>query len=324
MPAVFDSLVHKRGLTPHVAWRVSFIVPYIIITALALGILFLCEDAPTGKWSDRNKVIEATSVPASSANSIHTPLSEDKDKKLMDGSLPSEHKQDLERSPVEPTTKEAYTAEVVIAPTPKEMFHVLISPQTLTLAAQYACSFGGELAINSIIGSYYLKNFPPLGQTGSGRWAAMFGLLNVVFRPLGGIVGDVIYHYTDSVWAKKYWICFCGVAMGAFELAIGLANPHHEATMFGLVAGLAVFMDASNGANFAVVPHVHPFANGIVSGIIGATGNFGGIIFALIFRFNGAHYDRVIWIIGAISVTINLGVSWIQPLPKGQVGGNFK
>lgn len=112
--------------------------------------------------------------------------------------------------------------------------------------------------------------------------------------------------------------------MGAFELAIGLANPHKEATMFGLVAGLAVFMDASNGANFAVVPHVHPFANGIVSGIIGATGNLGGIIFALIFRFNGAHYDRVIWIIGAISVGINLGVSWIQPVPKGQVGGNFK
>lgn len=324
MPAIFDSLVRNQGLTEHVAWRVSFIVPFIIINAVALGIFFLTDDTPSGKWSDRNKVIEATSLPASSANSIHTPTGTD-DKKSADGSYPSD-KKDLESpsAPVEPTTREAYTAEVVVAPTPKEMFKVFISPQTLTLAAQYACSFGGELAINSIIGTYYFKNFPKLGQTGSGRWAAMFGLLNVVFRPMGGIVGDIIYHYTDSVWAKKYWIVFCGVATGAFELAIGLVNPHHEATMFGLVAGLAVFMDASNGANFAVVPHVHPFANGIVSGLIGATGNLGGIIFALIFRFNGAHYDRVIWIIGAITIGINVGVSWIQPVPKGQIGGNFK
>jgi NNP family nitrate/nitrite transporter-like MFS transporter len=180
---------------------------------------------------------------------------------------------------------------------------------------------GGELAINSIIGSYYLKNFPRLGQTGSGRWAAMFGLLNVVFRPMGGVISDIIYKYTKSVWAKKLWIVFCGVSMGCFELAIGLANPHHEATMFGLVAGLAVFMDASNGANFAVVPHVHPFANGILSGIVGATGNFGGIVFAVIFRYNGAHYAKVIWIIGAISIGVNLACSWIRPVPRGQIGG---
>jgi NNP family nitrate/nitrite transporter-like MFS transporter len=39
------------------------------------------------------------------------------------------------------------------------------------------------------------------------------------------------------------------------------------------------------GANFALVPHVHPHANGIVSGLVGASGNFGGVIFAIIFRF---------------------------------------
>lgn len=122
---------------------------------------------------------------------------------------------------------------------------------------------GGELAINSIIGSYYFKNFPSLGQTRSGQWAAMFGLLNVFFRPAGGMIGDLIYRHTCSVWAKKLWITFLGVIMGAFELAIGLADPKTMATMFGLVAGLAFFMDASNGANFAVVPHVFPHANGV-------------------------------------------------------------
>lgn len=50
--------------------------------------------------------------------------------------------------------------------------------------------------------SYY-ANFPELGQTTFGNWAAMLGLLNVVFRPLGGYIADVVYRKTNSVWAKK-------------------------------------------------------------------------------------------------------------------------
>lgn len=313
MPAIFDSLVRNQGLTPHVAWRVSFIVPFIIITAIALGILFTGEDTPTGKWSDRKKVIESITVeaPPSSNNSVKGEKSEKSDKQAIDS----------EAHNAQTTIVETATAEVIVAPTLKESLSVIFSLQTLALAAPYACSFGGELAINSIIGSYYLKNFPSLGQTGSGRWAAMFGLLNVIFRPAGGVVADIIYKYTSSVWAKKMWIVFCGVTMGVFELLIGLINPHHEATMFGLIAGLAVFMDASNGANFAVVPHVHPHANGILSGIVGATGNLGGIIFAIIFRYNGKDYAKVIWIIGAISIGVNVAVSWIRPVPKHQIGG---
>lgn len=324
MPAVFDSLVRDRGLTEAVAWRVSFVVlPFIIITAIAMGLLFLAEDTPTGKWSDRHKIIEAISVANSSRNSISGGeiSAEALGNEKSDSKDSKDTNKDVESTPAGPTARDLASHEIVVAPTLKESIQVVSSMQTLSLAAQYACSFGGELAINSIIGSYYLKNFPHLGQTGSGQWAAMFGLLNVLFRPLGGIIADVIYHYTHSVWAKKMWVVFCGVSMGCFELAIGLANPHHEATMFGLVAGLAIFMDASNGANFAVVPHVHPFANGIVSGIIGGTGNLGGIIFAIIFRYNGADYGRVIWIIGAISIAINVSVSWIRPLPKAQIGG---
>lgn len=70
--------------------------------------------------------------------------------------------------------------------------------QTLMLTATYFCSFGSKLAINSILGTYYLENFPVLDQTGSSRWAAMFSLLNVFTRLAGGFVGDLIYKYTHS------------------------------------------------------------------------------------------------------------------------------
>jgi NNP family nitrate/nitrite transporter-like MFS transporter len=164
----------------------------------------------------------------------------------------------------------------------------------------------------------------------------MFGLLNVVFRPLGGFISDFIYRKTHSVWAKKLWLVFLGIMMGVFELAIGFTNPHRKSTMFGLVAGFAFFLEACNGANFSmfplqsavkanhatgVVPHVHPFANGILSGMVGGTGNLGGIIFAIIFRYNGVHYNKVVWIIGIISIGVNCAVGWIPPIPKGQIGG---
>ena len=60
---------------------------------------------------------------------------------------------------------------------------------------------------------------------------------------------------------------------------------------------------------------------GILSGITGASGNLGGIVFAIIFRYNGNQYARVFWIIGIMHIAMNLSVAWIRPIPKGQIGG---
>jgi NNP family nitrate/nitrite transporter-like MFS transporter len=50
-------------------------------------------------------------------------------------------------------------------------------------------------------------------------------------------------------------------------------------------------------------------------------GNFGGIVGAIIFRYNGVQYGKSIWILGIISIALNLAVCWIRPIPKGQIGG---
>ena len=77
------------------------------------------------------------------------------------------------------------------------------------------------------------------------------------------MVSDIIYKYTDSVWCKKLWLSLLCIMVGVFQLAIGLRDPPYEQMMFGLVSGLAFFIDSANGANFAVVPHVYPSANGV-------------------------------------------------------------
>ncbi|KAE8447487.1 hypothetical protein EG329_010760 [Mollisiaceae sp. DMI_Dod_QoI] len=342
MPAIFDSLVSNQHLTPHVAWRVAFVVPFILICATAICLFLFCQDTPTGKWSERQMAVQqnlqahgvhasgglvnvpgAITDPARKSAGAATPTSGD-EKRLDEeaGVATAKHGSfDHEAAMEEKEMLDTAQGEVVVKPSFKEAVSVIFTPQTATVAFCYFCSFGAELAINSVLGTYYLKNFPKLGQTGTGRWAAMFGLLNVVFRPLGGVVSDLLYRKTGSVWSKKIWLHSLAIICGAFQIAIGVVNSKSHSTMFGLVAGMAFFLEAGNGANFALVPHVHPFANGIISGVTGACGNLGGIIFAIIFRYQGTDYGKTFWVIGVITIGLNLAVSWIAPIPKGQIGG---
>lgn len=340
MPAIFDSLVSRQHLSTHVAWRVSFIVPFILISLVAIAMLICCDDTPTGKWSERHLAVQqnlrthSVHVPAvvdipggitdrnAAAVGTSTPTLSD-EKKLEEEAGLGRGKPSLEHEHQmgEQEMLSAARGEVILKPTFKEASRVIFSPQTATVALCYFCSFGAELSINSILGSYYLKNFPKLGQSGTGRWAAMFGLLNVVCRPVGGMLSDVIYGKTKSVWGKKIWLHSLAIITGAFLIAIGLVNSKEKSTMFGLVAGMALFLEAGNGANFSLVPHVHPFANGIISGVTGAAGNLGGIIFAIIFRYNGTDYAKTFWIIGVLTIAINLAICWIKPIPNGQIGG---
>lgn len=203
MPLIYDSLRTDQGLSSHVAWRVAFIVPFILIIATALGMWLLCPDTPTGKWSDRHEATKAlldahmadvsgTSpprIPLEDSTSANPAVSSEK-KTLPASSAPTvdiahgsitaveSNEISLSKDQMLDTAK----GEIVVAPSFKEALHVIFSLQTLFHACTYICSFGGELAINSYIGSYFLKNFPYLGQTGSGRWGSMFGLLNVVTR----------------------------------------------------------------------------------------------------------------------------------------------
>ena len=63
------------------------------------------------------------------------------------------------------------------------------------------------------------------------------------------------------------------------------------------------------------------FFTGLITGLSGAAGSFGGIVFTLISRYNGTSYGRFMWITGIIVIALNLMVSWIRPVPKGQLGG---
>jgi NNP family nitrate/nitrite transporter-like MFS transporter len=249
MPAIFDHLEHHYHLSAHVAWRRAFFIPFALIVATAIIMLLLTPDTPVGKWSERQKTIEANlhaeymashMVPPGGVGEEHHKSQpslglgkDEKEKKLGDTAF------DVEQETGDVIDAE-YTHEVIVKPSLTEMLKVCFSQQTMVLMVCYFCSFGSELAINSILGAYYLRNFPNLGQTSAGRLAAMFGIFNIYGRPLGGIVSDLLYNFTNgSLWAKKMWIHATGLIMGAFMIAIGVLDSKDRTTMIGLVAGLA-------------------------------------------------------------------------------------
>ena len=138
MPAVFDSLVHSQNLKPHVAWRVSYIVPFILIATTALGMLFLCDDTPTGKWADRhhNAGVASGMMTPPAAESDSVSADEKKKGQGEDGKA-----QDVE-SVANGSVVGVTQGEVVVAPTLRDGLAVIMSPHSLALAIPYAFSFG--------------------------------------------------------------------------------------------------------------------------------------------------------------------------------------
>ena len=282
MPAIFDSLVQRQGLTPHTAWRVAFVVPFIMIAGTAVVIIIACPDAPTGKWSSRaydmqrqnehrdvyvNTFDDRSSTSGSRKQGGKGWKRGNSDQTVeldTTNGLDSTISQSRSRGAIfdEQDVLNAASWELVEKPTFHGYIGALVSPSTLTLIVAYFCTFGTELAVNSFLGAYYLENFRSLGQTGSGRWAAMYGLLNAVFRPVGGLISDFLYQVTGSLWAKKVLMHTLIVAMGVFMIVVGFVDPRDKATMVGLMTGLAFFEEAGNGAVFALLPHVHPTFNG--------------------------------------------------------------
>lgn len=337
MPRIYKSLV-TDGLSPHVAWRVSFVVPGILIVSVALALLLLCPDTPTGKWSDRFDVAENISRDHEvDCAVVIVPGSVTKERNSAEGrtgqqsGITREVKKandarsdfaDHETQMGEQQIIDTARGEVIQTPTFAETIQVCVSPQTLVCGICYFSTFGTELSVNSILGTWYEKNFEFLGLQGAGNWAAMLGLMNIVCRPLGGLISDLGYHASgDKVWSKKVLLHVYGLITGAMLVAIGVTNSHHLYTLTLLNGiGLAFFMEGANGLTFSLVPHVHPYANGIVSGFTGACGNLGGIVFAIIFRYV-LNYGDAAWIIGVIVMALHVAVCWIPPISKHEVVG---
>lgn len=322
--AVFESLVKDRGLSSHSAWRAAFaVVPVPILLGVAAASIFFGTDHPAGKWSARH-TLPATAIAARQGHLAHLDASE---RAVVERKMHEKVSGDA-RVQAASDEDEEVRAEIpldvaVNEPLTWKSFLTIISkPYTWLPALMYMTTFGMELAVDANIASVLVAN-NGLTQLNAGYYGAVFGFLNIVTRPAGGWFADLAYR-RYGIGAKKHLTLAMGFLMGGMSLALGLYSraqwdagqrPELGVTM-GIISLLAIFCEVGNGCCFSLVPHCNPFSNGFSTGLVGAFGNLGGIIFALMFRFHVAHGYHMAWIIaGAFAMGVN-ALCVALPTPK--------
>jgi NNP family nitrate/nitrite transporter-like MFS transporter len=152
--------------------------------------------------------------------------------------------------------------------------------RTWILMSSYGFSFGIELTLDNVLAGYFQDHF---GQnaTKAGDLAAVFGLLNIVSRPLGGILSDVIGTRV-GMRGRLWWLFFVQMTGAVMCCVMGVVQNSLSHTI-GVVIVFSAFIEAACGATYGVVPFVSQRSLGIVCGMVGAGGNAGSAIAQAIF-----------------------------------------
>jgi NNP family nitrate/nitrite transporter-like MFS transporter len=172
----------------------------------------------------------------------------------------------------------------------------------LTMA--YAMCFGMEITFDNVAALHFVDNFK-LSQSSAGFWAGVFGFMNIFARALGGIVSDKI--------GSKHGMRGKGLLLAGVLLMEGIGLLlFAQAGSLGLaiasMLSFALFLKMANGATYGIVPFVNEKSVGLVSGIVGAGGNVGGMAFGFLFKSKAISYAEAFSYIGIIVVCVSVVV----------------
>ncbi|KAF9446724.1 putative high affinity nitrate transporter protein 2 [Macrolepiota fuliginosa MF-IS2] len=312
MTTLFRSLMNSFGASAHVAWRVAFVVvPVPILLFVGTMVLIFGQDHPAGKWSERHNLPATTLAAQQGHEVIHDDItSSKKNTKDSEAIVTVQSVMEEEKTPIQPSVDVAVNESLTLGTTVK----IFLNPLTWLPALAYLTTFGVELAIDGtmagVLFSLYSGKRPGFTQATAGYYTSIFGFLNIVTRPFGGYFGDVLYRSFGTK-GKKIWTLLCGLIMGITLLVGGFYLQRHRVPgtaeltiLMGVFSISAIFSELGNGANFALVPHCNSYNNGVMSGLVGACGNLGGVIFSLVFRFQ-SQAGKAFWIMGVICLAIN-------------------
>jgi len=174
------------------------------------------------------------------------------------------------------------------------------------LNTTYFANFGAELAIVSMLPMFFYEVFSNLlyddgsqimTLTMAGSVAGSFAFMNLVARPLGGLISDKM-----GSRKKTMLIYMSGITIGFFLMAViskwGPMGSDGEVTLLPqfntitwLVVSIAITMFASffvqgaEGATFAMIPSIKKEMTGRIAGMAGAFGNVGAVTYLFLYNF---------------------------------------
>jgi len=171
------------------------------------------------------------------------------------------------------------------------------------LALAYATCFGMEITFDNIASLHFVDSFK-LSQSHAGFWAGIFGFMNIFARALGGMVSDKV----GSRWGMRgKGLLLAGVLLLEGTGLIAFASAGSFAMAIVCMLSFALFLKMANGATYGIVPFVNEKNVGLISGVVGAGGNIGGMVFGFLFKSDTISYVQAFSYIG-ITVMIVSGI----------------
>jgi NNP family nitrate/nitrite transporter-like MFS transporter len=149
--------------------------------------------------------------------------------------------------------------------------------QVAILNLSYLVTFGSELAVISMLPLFFMDTFG-LSVVMAGLVASVFAGLNLIMRPAGGWLSDR--------YGRKRTLAIIMAGLAAGYVLMGLITPE-----WSIIAAIAVtifcslFVNAGNGAVFAIVPLVKRRLTGQIAGMAGAYGSVGAVTYLTILSF---------------------------------------
>lgn len=180
--------------------------------------------------------------------------------------------------------------------------------QVAILNVAYLVTFGSELAVVSMLPLFFMDTFE-LSAVKAGMLASGFAFMNLVARPGGGYLSDKFGR------RRSLSILICGLAAGYMLLSQITSDwPIWLAVISTMCCSF--FVQAGEGAVFAIVPLVKRSMTGQIAGMTGAYGNVGAVIFLTVLSFVDA--STFFMVIAACAAFVFVAVQFMTE-PKGHI-----
>ncbi|WP_288364360.1 NarK family nitrate/nitrite MFS transporter [uncultured Spongiibacter sp.] len=180
--------------------------------------------------------------------------------------------------------------------------------QVAILNVAYLVTFGSELAVVSMLPLFFMETFE-LTAVKAGMLASGFAFMNLLARPSGGYLSDRFGR------RRSLSILICGLAVGYMLLSqITSTWPLLLAVLATMCCSF--FVQAGEGAGFAIVPLVKRSMTGQIAGMTGAYGNVGAVIFLTVLSFVDA--SSFFMVIAACAAFVFVAVQFMEE-PQGHI-----
>ena len=181
--------------------------------------------------------------------------------------------------------------------------------QVAVLDLAYLVTFGSELAVVSMLPLFFLDTFS-LDPVTAGLVASGFAFMNLVARPGGGLISDKFGR------RKTLLILLGGLAVGYLTLS-QITSEWALPLAVAATMACSFFVQAGEGAVFAMVPLIKRRMTGQIAGMVGAYGNVGAVLFLTVLSFVSPQVFFMI-IAGAAIVTL-IATHFMLAEPEGKM-----